>query len=130
MSNLKYDDLQFIFEKCIRWEDIAEVLGKDNLRDEFLMTMKTVGDFCEDKVEPAAEEIDKNEVHIQKDKNGKTKVVVPKEMLEHFEVLKELGLFCGITLPEEQGGYDFPLTAFFGFGEIFSMADLSSSKLR
>ena len=38
---------------------------------------------------------------------------------------EELGLFCGVTIPEEQGGFDFPLTAFFGFGEIFSMADSS-----
>ena len=125
MPNLKYDDLQFIFEKCIRWEEIAAVLGKDNLRDEFIMTMKTVGDFCEKQVVPFAEEIDKNEVHIKKDNKGKTEVVVPEAMLKHFETLKELGLFCGVTIPEEQGGFDFPLTAFFGFGEIFSMSDSS-----
>lgn len=125
MSNLKYDDLQFIFEKCIRWEELARVLGKDDLRDEFLMTLKTVGEFCEEQVEPFAEEIDNNEVHIKKDAKGKTEVIVPDAMLKNFETLKELGLFCGVTIPEEQGGFDFPLTAFFGFGEIFSMADSS-----
>ncbi len=125
MSNIKYNDLQFIFEKCIRWDELAGVLGKDNLKDEFLMTMKTVGDFCENQVEPVAEEVDENEVHIEKDKDGVPQVVVPEAMLKHFETLKELGLFCGATIPEDQGGYDFPLTAFFGFGEIFSMADSS-----
>ncbi len=125
MSNLNYDDLQFVFEKCIRWNEIAEVLGKDNLLDEFVMTMKTVGDFCENQVEPAAEEVDINECRVEKDSDGNNKVVIPEAMEKHFETLKELGLFCGVTIPEEQGGFDFPLTAFFGFGEIFSMADSS-----
>ena len=125
MSNLNYDDLLFNFEKCIPWAEIAEVSGKDNLIDEFLMTMKTVGDFCENQVEPAAEENDNNECRLDVNSEGKNIVVIPEAMKRNFETLKELGLFCGVTIPEEHGGFGFPLTAFFGFGEIFSMADSS-----
>lgn len=123
MAKFKYDDLLFNFEKCIPWHEIAEVSGKENHFDEYMMTMKTVGEFCENQVAPSAEEIDKNECRIEADSNGKNRIVFPEATRKHIETLKELGLFCGVTIPEEQGGFEFPLTAFFGFGEIFSMAD-------
>ena len=115
MPKFRFDDLMFNFEKFIRWDHIAEELGKENHFDEYLMTMNTVGEFCENQVLPTAEEIDNNECTLEK-VDGKNKVIVPDAMLSHFETLKELGLFCGVTLPEEHGGFDFPLTAFFAFG--------------
>lgn len=125
MAKLNYDDLMFNFEHCISWHEIADVLGRDNLKDEFIMTMKTVAEFCENQVEPNAEANDINECRIETDENGNKKVVIPKAMEEHYKTLKELGLFCGVTVPEAHGGFEFPLTAFFGFGEIFSMSDSS-----
>ena len=123
MAKFKYDDLLFNFEKCIPWHEIAEASGKENHFDEYMMTMKTVGEFCENQVAPTAEEIDKNECRLEADGNGKNRVIFPESTQKHIQTLKELGLFCGVTIPEEQGGFEFPLTAFFGFGEIFSMAD-------
>ncbi len=125
MSKLKYNDLMFNFEKFIQWKDISDVSGKENHFDEYMMTMKTVGDFVENQVEPFAEAIDNDECRLETDGNGKNKVRIAGPMQKHFESLKELGLFCGVTIPEEQGGFNFPLTAFFGFGEIITMGDSS-----
>ncbi|MFH0974434.1 MAG: acyl-CoA dehydrogenase family protein [Spirochaetota bacterium] len=125
MAKLKYNDLMFNFEKCVQWQDIADALGKENHFDEYMMTMKTVGDFVQNLVEPFAEEIDNDECRVETDSNGKNKVRIAEPMAKHFEKLKELGLFCGVTIPEEQGGFNFPLTAFFGFGEVITMGDSS-----
>ena len=34
MAKLKYKDLMFNFEKCIKWDDIAKILGKEDHFDE------------------------------------------------------------------------------------------------
>ncbi|MBN2401703.1 MAG: acyl-CoA dehydrogenase family protein [Spirochaetes bacterium] len=125
MAKLKYDDLMFNFEKCIPWNEIANALGKENHFDEYMMTMKTVGEVVQEQVEPFAEAIDNDECRLETDSKGKNMVRIAEPMQKHFETLKELGLFCGVTLPEEHGGFDFPLTAFFGFGEIITMGDSS-----
>jgi 3-(methylthio)propanoyl-CoA dehydrogenase len=125
MAKLKYNDLTFNFEKFIPWKDISDVLGKEDHFDEYMMTMKTVGDFVQNQVEPFAEAIDNDECRLETDSNGKNKVRIAEPMQKHFQSLKELGLFCGVTIPEEQGGFDFPLTAFFGFGEVITMGDSS-----
>jgi 3-(methylthio)propanoyl-CoA dehydrogenase len=125
MAKLKYNDLMFNFEKCIPWKNISDVLGKENHFDEYMMTFKTVGDFIQNQVEPFAEAIDNDECRLITDENGKKTVRIAEPMQKHFESLKELGLFCGVTIPEEQGGFDFPLTAFFGIGEIITMGDSS-----
>jgi 3-(methylthio)propanoyl-CoA dehydrogenase len=125
MAKLKYNDLMFNFEKCVPWKDISDVLGKEDHFDEYMMTMKTVGDFVQNQVEPFAEAIDNDECKLVTEENGKNKVSIAEPMQKHFDSLKELGLFCGVTIPEEQGGFDFPLTAFFGFGELITMGDSS-----
>ena len=124
MATLKYDDLMFNFEKFIPWKDISDLSGKENHFDEYLMTMKTVGDFVQNQVEPFAEAIDNDECRLETE-NGKNVVRIAEPMQKHFDTLKELGLFCGVTIPEEHGGFDFPLTAFFAFGEVITMGDSS-----
>ncbi|MBN2038533.1 MAG: acyl-CoA dehydrogenase family protein [Spirochaetes bacterium] len=125
MAKLRYDDLTFNFKEFIPWKDIAEASGREDHFDEYLMTFETVGDFIENQVEPFAEEIDNNECMLETGKDGKNYVKIADPMKKHFESLKELGLFCGVTIPEDQGGFDFPLTAFFCFGEIITMGDSS-----
>jgi alkylation response protein AidB-like acyl-CoA dehydrogenase len=125
MSDFYYDDLLFIVEKCIPWNDVAALKGKESNIDEYLMTLKTVTRFCEGQVEPKADEIDRDECCLEGDSKGNRKVCIPQAMEENLNNLKKLGFFCGATFPEEYGGYDFPMTAFFSLGEVFSMADSS-----
>ena len=125
MPDFRYDDLLFIMEKVMPWNKIAQINGGENLVDEYIMTLNTTAQFCEDKVEPMAEEVDKEECHLVTDSDGKKIVTIPKSMSENHETLKGLGLFCGPTIPEEHGGFGFPLTIFFALGEIISMADSS-----
>jgi alkylation response protein AidB-like acyl-CoA dehydrogenase len=125
MSDFYYDDLLFIMEKCIPWNDIASLRGKVGNIDEYLMTLKTVIRFCEGQVEPKAEEIDREECCLEGDSKENRRVCIPHAMEENLNNLKKLGFFCGATFPEEYGGYDFPMSAFFSLGEVFSMADSS-----
>ena len=125
MSDFKYDDLKFIVEKFIDWEEIARVKGCESTVEEYMMTLETTATFCENQVEPKAEEVDKEECHLKTNGNGSKKVCVPEAMEKNLQSLMDLGLFCGPTFPEENGGFNFPMTAFFAMGEIFSMADSS-----
>lgn len=125
MSKFQYEDLLFNVEKFVPWNEIAEVIGSENHIDEYIMTMKTVAKWCEDKVEPMAEDNDRNECRLEFDSEGHSRVIIPKGIEEGHHILKDLGLFCGATIYEENGGFDFPLTSFFAIGEIISMADSS-----
>ncbi|MDY6935349.1 MAG: acyl-CoA dehydrogenase family protein [Spirochaetota bacterium] len=125
MADFCFDDLRFILEKYIPWGDIEAVQGKESLLDEYIMTMETVAKWCEEQVEPEAEGNDKDECRLEEMSDGNNRVILPKGITEGHEKLKELGLFCGVTLPEDKGGFDFPLTTFFAYGEIISMADSS-----
>jgi alkylation response protein AidB-like acyl-CoA dehydrogenase len=125
MDKLIYDDLLFNMEQFIDWERIAEINGGDNLKDEYLMTLQSVAQFCEKNVIPVAEEIDHEGCDLVEGEKGKKEVKVPEKMLENLNRLKSMGLFCGTTLPENSGGFGFALTSFFAIGELFSMADSS-----
>lgn len=125
MPEFRYDDLLFIMEKAIPWNRITQINEGENLLDEYIMTLNTIAQFCVDKVEPMAEEVDNEECHLDTDSNGEKIVNIPKSMQENYNTLKELGLFCGPTIPEVHGGFGFPLTIFFALGEILAMADSS-----
>ena len=121
MSNLFHEDLEFIFSKVLPFENISRVKGEDiDLKQEYLLTLKTVGDFCKDKIAPRAEGVDHKGCIL---KNGE--VEFPEEVKQSFIEMKELGFFCGVTLPEKYGGFDFPYSVFFAMGEIYSVADSS-----
>ena len=125
MSDFNYSDLEFIVEKFIDWDAIARVKGNTGSVDEYLMTLRTTAQFCENQIAPRAGEVDREGCHLVTDENGNKKVHVPDAMVKNIDRLKELGLFCGPTFPEENGGFNFPMTAFFALGELFSMADSS-----
>ena len=97
MSDYNYEDLQFVVEKFIDWEQIAKVKGSDNYVDEFMMTLKTAAIFCENQVAPTAEGIDKEECSLVEDENGKKKelktaqiFVEVKSVLEDKETAKDI----------------------------------------
>lgn len=125
MSDFNYTDLEFIVEKFIDWDAIARVKGCTGTVDEYLMTLRNTAQFCENHIAPRAEEVDREGCHLVTDENGNKSVHVPEAMVKNIDRLKELGLFCGPTFPEENGGFNFPMTAFFALGELFSMADSS-----
>ena len=125
MSDYNYEDLQFVVEKFINWEQIAKSKGSDNHADEVMMTLKSTALFCENHIAPKAEEIDQEECSLITDENGVKKVHIPEAMKKNLESLRDLGLLCGPTFPEENGGFNFPMTAFFALGELYSMADSS-----
>ncbi len=125
MDKLIYDDLLFNMEQFIDWERIAEINGGESLKDEYIMTLQSVAQFCEKNVIPAAEEVDREGCELVDGKKGKKEVRIPAKMQDNLNRLKSMGLFCGTTLPEAAGGFGFALTSFFAIGELFSMADSS-----
>ena len=125
MANLAYDDLIFNLDKFLPWEKLDEVRGKESLKDEYMMTLQSIAQFCDKNVVPAAEAIDREGCELVTGEDGKKYVKIPKVMEENLTRLKSMGFFCGTTIPEEFGGFGFALTAFFAIGELFSMADAS-----
>ena len=61
MADLVYKDLLFNMEKFIPWEKLNELRGTEGLKDEYIMTLQTVAQFCEKNVIDAAEDIDQDE---------------------------------------------------------------------
>ena len=121
MGNLFHKDLKFIFEKSIPFNNLHKVTGvTDEMLEDYLLILKTAGEYSSDQIAPKAEEVDKIGC---KYKDGK--VIIPEPMMESLEGLKELGLFAGVTIPEEYGGAGLPFSVFFALGEIFSIADSS-----
>ncbi len=118
-----YEDLRFVFEKFIPWDRLAEARGTENLKDEYLMAMDAISDFCKKSVWDRAAAIDEKGCELIKDENGRNAVKLPSEMEENIETLKEMGFFCGASLEFEYGGADFPCTVMNGIGELFYMAD-------
>ena len=125
MADLVYKDLLFNMEKFIPWEKLNELRGTECLKDEYIMTLQTVAQFCEKNVIAAAEDIDHEGCSLETGEDGKKFVKIPKVMEENLEKMKSLGLFCGITIPEDCGGFGFAMSAFFAVGELLSMADAS-----
>ncbi|OHD70970.1 MAG: hypothetical protein A2W19_07545 [Spirochaetes bacterium RBG_16_49_21] len=120
---IKYNDLQFIIEKCLDWEMLSSVQGRESSPDDYVMSLKTIAQFCENQVEPAAEEIDAEGCRLDVSADGKREVCIPEAMRRNIKSLIDLGFFCGATIPEEAGGFGLPLTSFFAVGEILSMSD-------
>lgn len=118
-----YEDLRFIFEKFIPWDRLAEVRGSENMKDEYLMAMDAISDFCKKSVWDRAAAIDEKGCELVEDENGKNAVKLPPEMEENIDTLKEMGFFCGLSLDPDYGGVDFPCTVLNGIGELLSMAD-------
>ena len=126
MKDFDFTDLRFIFEKDINWEKIRAARGGgEDYTPEYLMTLDNAADFSRNEVAPAAEAVDREECHLEVDEAGGSRIRLPDGMLRNINGLKELGAFCGLTLPEDVGGLDFPLSVFFGIGELFSMGDSS-----
>ncbi len=121
--SMKYDDLQFIVEKCLNWSELSAVRGKEASPDDYIMSLKTVAQFCENQVEPFAEEIDNEGCCLEVSDKGIKSVCIPEAMRRNLKSLVDLGFFCGSTFPEEDGGFDMPMTSFFAIGELLSMSD-------
>jgi alkylation response protein AidB-like acyl-CoA dehydrogenase len=120
---LKYDDLKFIIEKCIRWDELSAIRSKESSPEDYIMSLKTVAQLCENQVEPAADEIDSEGCHLDVSPDGRRTVCIPEAMKRNLQSLIDLGFFCGSTFPEEDGGFDLPMTSFFAIGELLSMSD-------
>jgi alkylation response protein AidB-like acyl-CoA dehydrogenase len=120
---MKYDDLQFIIEKCIDWKELSSIRGKDFSADELIMSLKTIAQFCDNQVEPVAEEVDSEGCCLNVSSGGIKEICIPDAMKRNLQSLIDLGFFCGVTFPEEAGGYDLPMTSFFAIGELLSMSD-------
>lgn len=126
MNDFEYGDLRFIFEQAIPWEKIREARGEEeDYTQEYLMTLDNGAGFSKREVAPRAGDVDDRECTLATDGNGGKSVRLPQGMMENLEGLKGMGAFSGLTFPEEVGGLNFPLTVFFGLGELFSMGDSS-----
>jgi len=126
MNDFEYGDLRFIFEQAIPWEKIREARGEEeDYTQEYLMTLDNGANFSKKEVAPRAGDVDDRECCLASDGNGGKSVQLPKGMMENLEGLKGMGALSGLTFPEEVGGLNFPLTVFFGLGELFSMGDSS-----
>ena len=121
--SLKYDDLTFIVEKCINWDELSAIRGKEASPDDYIMSLKTIAQFCDNQVEPVAEEIDNEGCCLDVSADGARSVCIPEAMKKNLQSLVDLGFFCGSTFPEEDGGFDLPMTSFFAIGELLSMSD-------
>jgi len=122
-NHFQYEDLRFIFEKFIPWDRLAEARGTENLKDEYLMAMDAISDFCKKSVWDRATAIDEKGCELVKDEDGRNAVKLPPEMEENIATLKEMGFFCGASLEPDYGGVDFPCTVLNGIGELLYMAD-------
>jgi len=126
MNDFEYADLRFIFEQAIPWEKIREARGdEEDYTQEYVMTLDNGAAFSKKEVAPKAGDVDDSECSLAIDESGEKTVRLPQGMLENLEGLKGMGAFSGLTFPEEVGGLNFPLTVFFGLGELFSMGDSS-----
>ena len=122
-TNFLYEDLKFIFEKFIDWDTLHAIKGADDFRDEYIMALDAIGDFCKSSLSERAGVIDEQGCKLVRDEDGKNTVVLPPEMVENIETLKKMGFFCGASLEPRYGGADFPFTVLNGIGELLYMAD-------
>ncbi len=126
MNDFDYSDLRSIFEKYTDWAVLREAKGnEEDYSQEYLMTLDNAAKFSLNELVPLAGEVDVEGCKLKTGEDGKTYVQLPQGTLKNIDGLKEIGAFCGLTFPESAGGFDFPLSVFFGIGEILSMGDSS-----
>ncbi len=126
MNDFDYSDLRNIFEKYTDWAVLQQAKNnEEDYREEYLMTLDNAAKFSLKELAPLAEEVDQEGCKLKTGEDGKAYVQMPQGTLKNIDGLKEIGAFCGLTFPESAGGYDFPMSVFFGIGELLSMGDSS-----
>lgn len=134
------EDLQFVIEHCIDWENLIPLKEKDfsdsqkykETNDErfalapsnieealsnYIDIFKRIGHIAGKNIAPVVQQMEKEGLKLENER-----VIFPKDFIRLYSIIKEAGIL-GFPVPRDLGGLNMPLPCIMALKEMLTRAD-------